>query len=84
MPAAAAGLQPWPHQTRTFRLLCASLLRPCSFEWAVCDVSDKTQVQEVYELLSLNYVEDDDAMFRCGAGHGAGLGAQMPTGAGRL
>jgi hypothetical protein len=44
----------------------APSLPPRSFEWANCDVSDKGQVQEVYELLSLNYVEDDDAMFRWG------------------
>jgi hypothetical protein len=43
---------------------------PCSpiflsFEWCECDVGDAVQVREVYELLHLNYVEDDDAMFRC-------------------
>lgn len=35
-----------------------------SFAWSDCDISDAKEVQEVYELLSLNYVEDDDAMFR--------------------
>ncbi|GBF95994.1 glycylpeptide N-tetradecanoyltransferase-like [Raphidocelis subcapitata] len=37
---------------------------PDSFEWCEADVCDAAQVREVYELLSLNYVEDDDAMFR--------------------
>ncbi|KAJ9506300.1 N-myristoyl transferase [Haematococcus lacustris] len=37
---------------------------PPSFEWCTCDVSNDTAVQEVYELLSNNYVEDDDNMFR--------------------
>ena len=46
---------------------------PASFEWCECDVSDAREVQEVYELLSLNSVEDDDAMFRWG--HGTCKGA---------
>jgi hypothetical protein len=37
-----------------------------SFEWCICDVGDPAEVQEVYDLLTLNYVEDDDAMFRWG------------------
>ncbi|KAI8466323.1 MAG: N-myristoyl transferase [Monoraphidium minutum] len=37
---------------------------PDSFEWCECDVGDAAEVKEVYELLHLNYVEDDDAMFR--------------------
>lgn len=37
---------------------------PGAFEWADVDVSSADEVREVYELLSLNYVEDDDAMFR--------------------
>ncbi|KAJ3301152.1 Glycylpeptide N-tetradecanoyltransferase 2 [Blyttiomyces sp. JEL0837] len=34
------------------------------FEWSIIDIEDDQQIKEVYELLSLNYVEDDDAMFR--------------------
>lgn len=37
---------------------------PESFEWCTCDLDDDLAVQEVYELLSNNYVEDDDNMFR--------------------
>ncbi|KAK4687496.1 glycylpeptide N-tetradecanoyltransferase, partial [Tremellales sp. Uapishka_1] len=37
---------------------------PAGYVWTVIDVKDESQVREVYELLSENYVEDDDAMFR--------------------
>jgi glycylpeptide N-tetradecanoyltransferase len=37
---------------------------PAGFEWCEVDVTDPAQVQEVYNLLNLNYVEDDDCMFR--------------------
>lgn len=37
---------------------------PAGFEWSEIDMSDKEQVHEVYELLTQNYVEDDDNMFR--------------------
>ncbi|KAG2486222.1 hypothetical protein HYH03_015184 [Edaphochlamys debaryana] len=37
---------------------------PDSFEWCVCDLRDDAVAHEVYELLSNNYVEDDDNMFR--------------------
>lgn len=37
---------------------------PAGFEWSDIDISDKEQAKEVYELLTQNYVEDDDNMFR--------------------
>lgn len=51
---------------------------PKDFEWCLVNVDDEqevpiarvspkilnTQVKDVYELLSLNYVEDDDCSFR--------------------
>lgn len=53
---------------------------PKEFEWTVVDINDPAQVlssrsapvpiltrlqlKEIYELLSANYVEDDDASFR--------------------
>ncbi|KAI7821096.1 acyl-CoA N-acyltransferase [Gamsiella multidivaricata] len=37
---------------------------PKEFEWALVDVEDDKEIKELYELLTLNYVEDDDAMFR--------------------
>ncbi|CAL8463739.1 g3273 [Coccomyxa elongata] len=37
---------------------------PAGFEWSTCDVNDKKIVEEVYQLLTMNYVEDDDNMFR--------------------
>ncbi|KAG0144600.1 hypothetical protein CROQUDRAFT_47084 [Cronartium quercuum f. sp. fusiforme G11] len=47
------------------------LTLPDGYEWCSLDLSDETQarlflpsLREVYELLTGNYVEDDDAMFR--------------------
>ncbi|KAI6132119.1 N-myristoyl transferase [Pisolithus croceorrhizus] len=37
---------------------------PKDFEWSILDIDDPKQIKEVYDLLSLNYVEDDDAAFR--------------------
>ncbi|EON62557.1 hypothetical protein W97_01781 [Coniosporium apollinis CBS 100218] len=34
------------------------------FEWDTLDLTDEGQLQEVYELLTHHYVEDDEAMFR--------------------
>jgi glycylpeptide N-tetradecanoyltransferase len=37
---------------------------PEGFTWSEIDVKDKDQIEEVYKLLTFNYVEDDDHMFR--------------------
>ena len=37
---------------------------PPGFYWADIDLTSREQAQEVYELLTQNYVEDDDNMFR--------------------
>ncbi|KEI40642.1 uncharacterized protein L969DRAFT_85855 [Mixia osmundae IAM 14324] len=37
---------------------------PKDYEWVTMDLTQSTQCQEVYELLTHHYVEDDDAMFR--------------------
>ncbi|KAH0827058.1 N-myristoyl transferase [Lanmaoa asiatica] len=37
---------------------------PKDFEWSTLDLNDPKQIKEVYDLLSLNYVEDDEAAFR--------------------
>jgi len=37
---------------------------PGGYEWCDCDISSAEGAQEVYTLLSENYVEDDDNMFR--------------------
>lgn len=37
---------------------------PPGYEWCSCDMTDAKTQEEVYELLTNNYVEDDDAMFR--------------------
>jgi glycylpeptide N-tetradecanoyltransferase len=37
---------------------------PSGFEWCEVDMTDPMQVDQVYDLLAQNYVEDDDAMFR--------------------
>ncbi|WWD18827.1 glycylpeptide N-tetradecanoyltransferase [Kwoniella shandongensis] len=37
---------------------------PSGFEWSAIDIQNEEQCKEVYELLSENYVEDDEAMFR--------------------
>ncbi|KAF8623496.1 hypothetical protein AX15_006279 [Amanita polypyramis BW_CC] len=34
------------------------------FEWSAIDINDPKQNKELYDLLSANYVEDDDAAFR--------------------
>lgn len=34
------------------------------FEWVTMDMTDDNEVDDVFELLSKNYVEDDDATFR--------------------
>ncbi|GMF14422.1 unnamed protein product [Phytophthora lilii] len=37
---------------------------PPGFAWSVIDVKDPSEADEVYELLTKNYVEDDDSTFR--------------------
>ncbi|CAK9251541.1 unnamed protein product [Sphagnum jensenii] len=37
---------------------------PPGFEWCVIDVMDPQQIDEMYRLLTENYVEDDDCHFR--------------------
>ncbi|CAJ1340687.1 unnamed protein product [Effrenium voratum] len=37
---------------------------PAQFEWCACDVNNADELQEIYTLLTENYVEDDDSMFR--------------------
>lgn len=37
---------------------------PKGYFWKDLDLNDDTQANDLYELLTRNYVEDDDAMFR--------------------
>lgn len=37
---------------------------PESFTWCTCDLNDQKCAEEIYVLLTENYVEDDDSMFR--------------------
>jgi glycylpeptide N-tetradecanoyltransferase len=37
---------------------------PAGFQWANVNIADDAECQEVYDLLTQNYVEDDDNMFR--------------------
>ncbi|KAJ1984705.1 glycylpeptide N-tetradecanoyltransferase [Dimargaris verticillata] len=37
---------------------------PSGFHWVELDLADEAQMDELYDLLANNYVEDDDAMFR--------------------
>lgn len=37
---------------------------PAQYNWVNLDLEDDATMQEIYELLVINYVEDDDAMFR--------------------
>ncbi|KMZ72162.1 Glycylpeptide N-tetradecanoyltransferase 1 [Zostera marina] len=37
---------------------------PGSYEWTTCDIDDDSSMTEVYNLLTNNYVEDDENMFR--------------------
>ena len=34
------------------------------FEWSTLDLDNDSEVKELYELLTMHYVEDDNAMFR--------------------
>jgi glycylpeptide N-tetradecanoyltransferase len=40
------------------------LAMPAGFEWSTIDVSSEEQLTDVYDLLTNNYVEDNDASFR--------------------
>lgn len=37
---------------------------PEGYEWVELDLTEETEIKEVYELLTFHYVEDDNAMFR--------------------
>ena len=37
---------------------------PADFQWDTLNLDDPLVLAELYSLLSENYVEDDDAMFR--------------------
>ena len=37
---------------------------PTGFEWSTVNVDDEEELRELYTLLTENYVEDDDNMFR--------------------
>lgn len=37
---------------------------PAPYEWITCDIDSEEMVNEVYNLLTNNYVEDDENMFR--------------------
>jgi glycylpeptide N-tetradecanoyltransferase len=37
---------------------------PPGFEWCTLNVTDPNEILEVYQLLTENYVEDDDCHFR--------------------
>jgi len=37
---------------------------PAQFEWCTCNVDSDQEMQEIYTLLTENYVEDDDSMLR--------------------
>ena len=37
---------------------------PKEFEWCDVNLNDDNEIKEVYDLLTENYVEDDDNMFR--------------------
>lgn len=37
---------------------------PKEFEWVVMDINNPDELKSIYDLLTNNYVEDDDAVFR--------------------
>ena len=37
---------------------------PAGFQWCDVNIEDDNECKDVYDLLTQNYVEDDDAMFR--------------------
>jgi len=50
------------------------------FEWSECAVEDPKEIDEIYQFLNSNYVEDDDAMFRFDYGREFLQWALMPPG----
>ncbi|KAL8448076.1 hypothetical protein Emed_004075 [Eimeria media] len=54
---------------------------PSGFLWTECDVSDPAVVEELYQLLSMHYVEDDDNLFRFNYGREFLVWALDPPGA---
>uniref|UniRef100_A0AC34FRT4 Glycylpeptide N-tetradecanoyltransferase n=1 Tax=Panagrolaimus sp. ES5 TaxID=591445 RepID=A0AC34FRT4_9BILA len=53
---------------------------PKGFHWTEVDLQDTEELKELYTLLSLNYVEDDDNMFRFDYSAEFLLWALMPPG----
>ncbi|PFH31847.1 myristoyl CoA:protein N-myristoyltransferase [Besnoitia besnoiti] len=54
-----------PIETKTLEEVRAEPYKlPDGFVWCECDVQNAEELQEVYELLSQHYVEDDDNLFR--------------------
>nr|ADI46941.1 NMT1m [Volvox carteri f. nagariensis] len=53
-----------PLRLASFCISCDIFSANDSFEWCVCNLNDDMVAHEVYELLSNNYVEDEDNMFR--------------------
>jgi len=53
---------------------------PKGFEWSDIDVMDPPQLDEVYDLLYQNYVEDDECMFRFDYGRDFLIWALTPPG----
>ncbi len=60
---ASAACRHWATGGSMAHPQCA--ISMCRFVWSVCDMTDADTVAQVYELLTRNYVEDDDEMFRC-------------------
>ncbi|RKP08604.1 myristoyl-CoA:protein N-myristoyltransferase [Thamnocephalis sphaerospora] len=58
---AEGAIEPSREQTE---IRAKPLPLPNGFEWCVVDVTKEEEMKELYRLLSENYVEDDDAMFR--------------------
>ncbi|KAG4303872.1 hypothetical protein PORY_002726 [Pneumocystis oryctolagi] len=50
------------------------------FEWATLDLENEEELKDLYQLLTKNYVEDDDAMFRFDYSTSFLTWAMMPPG----
>eukprot|EP01056_Protomagalhaensia_sp_Gyna25_P001473 Protomagalhaensia_sp_Gyna_25__1472@NODE_174_length_4646_cov_70_358585_g136_i0_p2_GENE_NODE_174_length_4646_cov_70_358585_g136_i0NODE_174_length_4646_cov_70_358585_g136_i0_p2_ORF_typecomplete_len419_score78_06NMT/PF01233_19/1_1e65NMT/PF01233_19/8_5NMT_C/PF02799_15/2_5e57Acetyltransf_9/PF13527_7/3_3e09Acetyltransf_9/PF13527_7/7_3e03Acetyltransf_10/PF13673_7/0_013Acetyltransf_1/PF00583_25/0_15Acetyltransf_7/PF13508_7/0_38Acetyltransf_7/PF13508_7/4_4e03_NODE_174_length_4646_cov_70_358585_g136_i03196 len=62
LPAIESG--PVDEPKTVDQISVVPLTLPPPFEWKVTDIKNPTELTEVADLLSENYVEDDDACFR--------------------
>ena len=69
-PVTRFDEKPTPEQSGPISIIKVEDVRkdpyplPKGYEWSTLDLENDGEVKELYELLTLHYVEDDDAKFR--------------------